>query len=85
MKYPPREGDLPREELVRRAEEIISPKGTYPGATVLFKFTCEHCGERCTLQDENTLWEEGECFACGKKTKIEFGGFTIHFRIGGRR
>jgi hypothetical protein len=84
VKHPPREGDLPREELVKLAEYAIGPKGQWPGATLMFKFTCEHCGERCTLQESNTLYEEGECFACGKMTKIEFGGFMVHYVVGGK-
>lgn len=79
--YPPREGDLPREELMERAKEATTT-GPWPGADVLFKFTCEHCGERCTLQEPNVLYENGECFRCGKITKIEFGGFTIHMVLG---
>lgn len=83
--HKPREGDLPREELVKRAIESTGPKGQWPGAEILFKFTCSHCGERCTLQEPNTLYEEGECFACNKKTKIEFGGFMVHYVIGGNK
>lgn len=84
MKFPPRDGDLPREELVKAADKAIGPRGQWPGATVLFKFTCEHCGERCTLQDENQLYERGECFVCGKETEIKFGGFTIMYTVGGK-
>ena len=79
MKYPPREGDLPREELVKAAERETGPDGQWPGATVVFKFTCEHCGERCLLQVENTLFEKGECCVCGKETEIKFGGFLVHW------
>lgn len=82
MKYPPREGDLPREELMKRAAEVTADDGTWPGANILFKFTCEHCGERCTLVEPNVLYENGECHKCGKTTKIDYGGFTIHMVIG---
>jgi len=78
MKYPPREGDLSRLQLIAAAAMATGPGGLWPGADVLFKFTCEHCGERCTLQEPNVLYENGECFKCGNGTKIEFGGFTIH-------
>lgn len=78
MKYPPREGDLPREELMARAAEVTGPDGPWPGADILWKFTCEHCGERCTLQEPNVLYENGECFKCGKTTEIKVGGFTVH-------
>lgn len=81
MKHPPREGDLPREVLMERAKEATAPNGPWPGGDVLFKYTCEHCGERCTLQEPNMLYEYGECFKCGKSTKIEVGGFSIHFVV----
>lgn len=76
-KFPPREGDLPRDELCRRAEIMVDEAPCQ--VNVLFKFTCEHCGERCTLQEPNKLYEEGECFKCGHKTKIEVGGFTLQY------
>lgn len=82
MKYPPRPVDLPREELVKAAEEAIKPTGMYPGGTISFKFTCQHCGERCIMQDENKLYEFGECHKCGKSTKIEYGGFLVHWVTG---
>ena len=72
MTYPPRKGDLPRIEAMRRANELASQ-----GWRVNFKFTCEKCGERCILIDGNTLWEYGECCACGHKTKLDYVGFTI--------
>lgn len=81
MIYPPREGDLPRDELVKVANRETGPHGQWPGATVNFKYTCPHCGTRCTLQEDNTLYEEGECFQCGRKSKIEYGGFMIHYTI----
>lgn len=80
--FPPREGDLPREELLKAAQEQTGTHGQWPGADILFKFTCSHCGERCTLQEPNQLFENGECFACGKSTKIEFGGFMVQFVLG---
>lgn len=83
MKHKPREGDLPRDELIRRAEEAVAPNGQWPGGDVYFKFSCEHCGERCTLQEPNKLYENGECFVCGKSTPINYGGFTIQFVLPG--
>ena len=67
-----RPGDLPAAELVKQANKMIAA-----GWTVNFKFTCAWCGERCTLQDDNTLWPEGECFQCGKTTIIDVGGFVL--------
>ncbi len=39
--------DLPRDELMKLASDTLQQ---YPGAEVHFKFTCSHCGERCTLE-----------------------------------
>lgn len=50
-----------------------------------FKFTCEHCGERCTFQEPNKLYEYGECHECGKSTKVEVGGFSLHYKFGEAR
>jgi PHP family Zn ribbon phosphoesterase len=52
----------------------------YPGAVVYFKFTCAHCGHRCTFTEPNALYERGECNACGKETEIKKGGFLLQLR-----
>jgi len=64
--------DLPREEAMARAS-----RARELGWTVHFKFTCENCGQRCTLREPNTLYEYGECFVCGHKTKIRKAGFLL--------
>ena len=66
--------DLPREELVRLAEKALGSGGS---SKVYFKFTCKHCGQRCTLADANMLYENGECFRCGKESPIDMGGFML--------
>lgn len=76
--YPPRDGDLPRDELMQAAKEATAPGGQWPGAEVYFKFTCEHCGNRCMFQEPNMLYEFGECSECGEETKVDVGGFTVH-------
>lgn len=70
--------DLPRGELQELAWQALRK---YPGAEIHFKFTCEHCGERCTLEDANSLYEFGICAKCGKETKIEKGGFDLLMRL----
>ena len=40
------------------------------GATVYFRFTCEHCGSRQTFDTRNTLYETGKCEECGKITDL---------------
>lgn len=77
MKYPPRPGDLPREELISAANKVLE-ESTVP-VDLCFKFTCEHCGERCTFQEPNMLYEKGECHKCGKETTVKFGGYSLHF------
>ena len=64
--------DLPRIEAFRRAEALA-----HQGWKVHFKFTCEECGQRCTLEEANVLYEYGECFECGHKTKLDMIGFLI--------
>lgn len=68
--------DLPREEAMRKAELLAQQ-----GWTVHFKFTCGNCGTRCTLQDPNTLYEYGECYECGHKTKLDMVGFLLERRL----
>jgi len=73
-RHPPREGDLPRAEIMALAQRTIDRN---PGAEVHFKFTCEACGERCTLSEPNMLRERGEWFACGHETTIGRAGFLL--------
>ena len=78
--HPPREGDLPRELLMALAQKVVTDSQV--PVEVYFKFTCPHCGERCLLQEPNKLYENGECFTCGKTNPIQFGGFSLHFSVG---
>jgi len=66
--------DLPREQLMDLAGEVLKD---HPGAIVHFKFTCPHCGTRCTLQMPNVLFEDGECYNCGRTEPITNGGFMV--------
>ena len=65
-------GDLPREELMRRAQIAYRI-----GWDVRFKFTCVACGTRCAFADLNKLWTEGECSSCGRSTTVARGGFML--------
>jgi predicted RNA-binding Zn-ribbon protein involved in translation (DUF1610 family) len=67
--------DIPREELVRRAEQTLVTFGDL--AEIYFKFTCDNCGQRCTFNDANTLHQYGECHKCGHKTEVKKGGFML--------
>jgi hypothetical protein len=61
-------GDLPREELMRRAHIAYRI-----GWDVRFKFTCVACGTRCAFADLNKLWTDGECANCGRKHEPRTG------------
>lgn len=75
--------DLPREELLRRADIVIkSFRENHIKADVHFKFTCGRCGERCMLSEPNLLPENGECHKCGAITKLGQGGFTLITTLG---
>lgn len=72
--------DLPREVLMDRAEQTRRHYG--PQYTdIFFKFTCEKCGERCTLETANQLPEKGVCHKCGHHTEIVEGGFLIAKKV----
>ena len=71
--------DLPREEVTKLAEETLAH---YNGmAKVYFKFTCHACGQRCTMEEPNTLYESGECFVCNHVTPIKEAGFMLVLEI----
>lgn len=64
--------DLPRTQLMRHAQTILIKMGR---GCVYFKFTCPKCGTRCTIEQPNTLYEQGECFSCGHISDITEGGY----------
>ena len=39
--------------------------------TVLFVWTCSHCGTRQVFTKHNTIFQFGECFKCEKTTRIK--------------
>jgi hypothetical protein len=65
-------GDLPRDELMRRADIACRI-----GWDVRFKFTCGACGTRCAFADLNKLWTDGECSSCRRSTTVVRGGFML--------
>jgi hypothetical protein len=62
--------DFPFDEILDKVCEIIE-QGDY---LVLQKFTCEHCGQRLTMDVANKIFAEGGCDKCGKMTNIEKRG-----------
>lgn len=76
--------DFPRAEIMKMADEAIKEaRSRGVEAHVAFKFTCPHCGERCTFQEHDLLYEEGECFKCGKSEPVERAGFMMIYSTTG--
>jgi hypothetical protein len=62
--------DFPFDEVVSKANKIIE-QGQF---LVLQKFTCQHCGQRLTMDEPNMFFAEGGCDKCGKLTDIRKRG-----------
>ena len=67
--------DYPRNQIITMASDAIERANGR--ARVYFKFTCKHCGQRCTFGEPNKLYQKGECFACNKETEVEKAGFLL--------
>lgn len=70
--------DYPRDQIVQMAEAAIAAHGGPRTARVYFKFTCGRCGARCTFNEPNRLYTDGECHACGAMTSVDQAGFALH-------
>lgn len=66
--------DLPRTELIEKAERWIRESGGR--VRVYYRYTCKHCQARCAFMTPNILYDTGECPICGKETIIEEAGFS---------
>ena len=66
--------DLSRAEILKLARDAAAK---HPGATIHFKFTCPKCGQRCVLEEADTLYQRGICFRCGSDSLIEKAGFLL--------
>lgn len=71
--------DQSRDDIMDMATKAIDRSGGT--ARVYFKYTCQHCGERCSFTEANVLYEEGECHKCGKLTQINEAGFMLVLTI----
>lgn len=67
--------DYPRNQIITMASDAIERANGR--ARVYFKFTCKHCGQRCTFGEPNKLYQTGECFVCSKTTEVERAGFLL--------
>jgi transcription initiation factor IIE alpha subunit len=71
--------DVGRDRLLSLADEALKDLAKRGIAGMVhFKFTCEHCGERCTFEEPNLLFEYGDCDSCGKRTHVQKGGFMVN-------
>ena len=70
--FPPREGDLTKEEATARATAYLRQ-----GHTVHFKYTCAACGSRQTAAEPNVLHESYECSECRSTTTPTRFGFLL--------
>lgn len=70
--------DKPRAEVLAMAEKAIAD-----GMTIHFKFTCDKCGERCTLDEPNKIYDNGTCCVCGHETPMNMIGMVAIMSRGG--
>jgi len=70
-------GDMPREELVQKADQLLKAMGGPQFATLYFIFTCAKCGARIRFTEPNKIYEYGECEKCGYSTPITKGSFML--------
>lgn len=62
--------DFPFEEIAVAMDKIARE-----GQFMAFqKFTCQHCGQRLSMDVPNTLYETGTCDKCCKETNIRERG-----------
>ncbi len=82
MSHPPRKGDLPRDEIMKKANDVILE--LHGKAQVFFKFTCPACGERCAFREPNKLYEIGICDRCGHEAPVQYAGFSLFMTLDGQ-
>ena len=82
MKPKEQHQDRPRDEIMAMAERLLERSSH--NARVHFKYTCQHCHERCSFSEPNILYESGECHKCGKVTDIQEAGFMLVLNMKGR-
>ena len=69
--------DLDFKIAAARAEDFVNR-----GATILQKWTCEHCNSRQTMSEENTFFTFGKCEECNGITDIQTRGCGFALIIG---
>lgn len=72
--------DLSRRQIMRAAKVAMmnAQRQTPHGEVyVLFRYSCEKCGTRCTFNDKNRLPLTGQCFRCGYVQNVKRAGFML--------
>ena len=72
--------DLPIPEAIQQAEDLKAQ-----GLIVIFKFTCQHCGQRLFFDEPFTIYAEASCDKCGKITKVKKVGYAVVGILGAPR
>lgn len=71
--------DFPFEAVVRKAAELMDQ-----GFEVHQKFTCAGCGNRLTMAQKNTFFEQGTCDHCDVMTDIRRRGCNYMIIVANR-
>lgn len=79
--------DKPVARLVEHAHRAVKSWQANSGMTprVMFKNTCETCGQRGFVESPNTVPAFVECENCGHVQPYERGGYSLGFEIDGTR
>lgn len=70
--------DYPIEVCAAKAAPFVAR-----GHSFFQKFTCEQCGSRQMMEEENVWFETGRCEECGHITSIRDRGcnYALHLRM----
>lgn len=64
--------DYPLQECATLAEAYIMA-----GASVFQKWTCQHCGARQSMEQENQFFRSGRCEECNEYTVIKACSYAV--------
>ena len=68
-------GDKPFLQIVKECQNILNHNCHF-----YQKFTCENCGSRQTIDDEDKLYTKGQCEECNHITNLQEKGcgYLLH-------
>lgn len=64
--------DIPIPEAIQQAEDLKTQ-----GFTVIFKFTCAHCGARLFFDKPFVIYKTATCDKCRKITDVKKVGYAV--------